>query len=62
MNFDEIYKFIGYCFVCLLIFYIVARSIRFQVGIIEGLVGKKTKAPSEVVADLSGNEIEEDSE
>ena len=43
MNFDELYKFLGYGLVCLLLFYIVSKSIRFQLGIIEGLVGIKDK-------------------
>ena len=38
MKFDELYKFIGYSVVCFLIFYIVVKSIRFQLGIVEGLV------------------------
>jgi hypothetical protein len=37
MKFDELYKFIGYSVVCFLIFYIVVKSIRFQLGIVEGL-------------------------
>ena len=47
MKFDELYKFIGYCIVCIFGFYIVARSIRFQLGIVEGLVGINKK-PKEV--------------
>ncbi len=38
---DEIYKLIGYGLVCLLIIYIVTKSIRFQLGVVEGLVGRK---------------------
>jgi hypothetical protein len=45
MQFDELYKFLGYSLVCLLVFYIAARSIRFQVGLIEGLVVGKKKEP-----------------
>jgi hypothetical protein len=45
MKFDELYKFLGYSLVCLLVFYIAARSIHFQVGIIEGLVVGKKKEP-----------------
>jgi hypothetical protein len=41
MQFDELYKFLGYGLVCLLLFYIAAKSLRFQLGIIEGLVGIK---------------------
>jgi hypothetical protein len=44
MQFDELYKFIGYGLVCLLLFFIIAKSIRFQLGIIEGLVGIKKDA------------------
>ena len=57
MQFDELYKFLGYGLVCLLIFYIAAKSIRFQLGIIEGLVGiKKDKKTT----DASGNQQSED--
>ena len=45
MKFDELYKFLGYSLVCLLLFYIAARSIRFQVGIIESLVVGRKKEP-----------------
>jgi hypothetical protein len=41
MKMDEIYKLIGYGLVCLLIIYIVTKSIRFQLGVVEGLVGRK---------------------
>jgi len=59
MQFDELYKFLGYGLVCLLLFYIVAKSIRFQLGIIEGLVGiKKDKKTT----DTSDNQTEEDDE
>jgi len=44
MQFDELYKFIGYGLVCLLLFFIIAKSIRFQLGLIEGLVGIKKEA------------------
>jgi len=48
MQFDELYKFLGYGLVCLLLFYIAAKSLRFQLGIIEGLVGiKKDKKPTD---------------
>jgi hypothetical protein len=43
MNFDGLYKFIGYSFVCLIIFFIVAKSIRFQISVIESLVGINKK-------------------
>lgn len=57
MQFDELYKFLGYGLVCLLIFYIAAKSIRFQLGVIEGLVGiKKDKKTT----DASGNQQSED--
>jgi hypothetical protein len=56
MKFDELYKFIGYSLVCLIGFYVVARSIRFQLGIVEGLVGiKKSKDVSGT--DISGTDI-----
>ena len=41
MHMDDIYKYIGYGLVSLLLFYVVTRSIRFQLGIIEGLMGIK---------------------
>ena len=43
MYFDGLYKFIGYSFVCLIIFFIVAKSIRFQISVIESLVGINKK-------------------
>ena len=61
MKFDELYKFIGYSLVCLIGFYVVARSIRFQLGIVEGLVGiKKPKDSSST--DISGNVQQTDEE
>ena len=56
MNFDELYKFIGYSFVCLLLVYIAAKSIRFQLGVIEGLVGHKKK---EIVVEKDDDKKEE---
>jgi hypothetical protein len=49
MNLDELYKLLGYGLVSLFILYIVAKSVRFQLGVVEGLVGytKKDKAPAE---------------
>jgi hypothetical protein len=41
MNFDEFFKYIGYTVVSILIFYLVAKSLHFQVRVIEGLVGMK---------------------
>jgi hypothetical protein len=46
MNLDEVYKMLGYGLVCLFIVYITAQSIRFQLGIVEGLVGRKTEKES----------------
>jgi hypothetical protein len=46
MNLDEVYKMLGYGLVCLFIVYIAAQSIRFQLGIVEGLVGRKTEKNS----------------
>ena len=58
MKFDELYKFIGYSLVCLLGFYIVAKSIRFQVRVVEGLVGINKKK----TVDVSGNNVSADDE
>ena len=61
MNFDELYKFLGYGLVCLLIFYVVSKSIRFQLGIIEGLVGiKKDKKTTDQAEDDDQDQAEED--
>jgi surfactin synthase thioesterase subunit len=61
MKFDELYKFLGYSLVCLLGFYIAARSIRFQVGLIEGLVVGKKKEPMKT-AKADKEDEEEDEE
>jgi hypothetical protein len=55
MQFDELYKFIGYGLVCLLLFFIIAKSIRFQLGIIEGLAGIKKDAGGSSNASCSSN-------
>jgi len=51
MKLDELYKFIGYGVVSFFILYIVVKSIRFQLGIVEGLTnnlrGKKPAAARE---------------
>lgn len=46
MNLDEFYKLLGYGLVSLFLLFIVAKSVRFQLGVVEGLVGytKKDKA------------------
>jgi hypothetical protein len=72
MNFDGLYKFIGYSFVCLIIFFIVAKSIRFQISVIESLVGinkkdstnqkESTVEGAEDVAEGEGEGYEEDYE
>jgi cadmium resistance protein CadD (predicted permease) len=62
MQFDELYKFIGYGFVSLLLLYIIAKSIRFQLGIIEGLVGIKKEASGSSNAPLKDEEDEEEEE
>ena len=66
MQFDELYKFIGYGLVCLLLFFIIAKSIRFQLGIIEGLAGiKKDAGGSSNASDSSSKaplEEEDDNE
>jgi hypothetical protein len=63
---DDLYKYIGYGLVSLLLFYIVTRSIRFQLGIIEGLVGikreKKTDEPTPEVKEQEQEEPEDISE
>jgi hypothetical protein len=62
MQFDELYKFIGYGFVSLLLLYIIVKSIRFQLGIIEGLVGIKKEASASSKAPLKDEEEEEEEE
>ena len=63
MQFDELYKFLGYGLVCLLIFYIVSKSIRFQLGIIEGLVGiKKDKKTTDQAKDEDDDDDEDEDE
>ena len=44
MKLDELYKFIGYSLVCLLMFYVAAKSVRFQLGVVEGWVGIKPQS------------------
>jgi len=46
MKMDEIYKMLGYGLVCLFIVYIVTKSIRFQISVVEGLVGRKENSPT----------------
>jgi len=60
MQFDELYKFIGYGFVSLLLLYIIVKSIRFQLGLIEGLVGIKKEASASSKAPLKDEEEEEE--
>ena len=60
MQFDELYKFIGYGFVCLLLLYIIAKSIRFQLGIIEGLAGIKKDSMDQKLSAAEGEEDEVD--
>ena len=47
---------------CLLGFYIAARSIRFQIGLIEGLVVGKKKEPMKTAKADDEDEEEEDDE
>lgn len=60
MKFDELYKFLGYCLVCLLILYIMARSVRFQLGLIEGLVGVKRPVEAQKSAEAEDEAEDED--
>ncbi len=66
MHFDDLFKYIGYGVASLVLFYLVAKSVRFQVGIVEGLVGRKKdkKAPAnvEVVEDELTEDEDEDEE
>lgn len=60
MNFDEFFKYIGYAVGSILIFYLVAKSLHFQISVIEGLVGmKKNKQPEPFQAE---EEEEDDDE
>ena len=43
MNLDEFYKLLGYGLVSLFLLFIVAKSVRFQLGVVEGLVGYTKK-------------------
>ena len=64
MQFDELYKFLGYGLVCLLLFYIAAKSLRFQLGIVEGLVGikKDKKTTDQAKQDQAKQDQSEDDE
>jgi hypothetical protein len=60
MKFDELYKFIGYGVVSIFLFYIAARSIRFQLSVVESLVGINKKPKTTTTDDTSENEVEEE--
>jgi hypothetical protein len=62
MNFDELYKMLGYGLVCLLVFYVAAKSIRFQLGVIEGLMGIKKKTDTAEAQDQAQAQDEDDDE
>jgi hypothetical protein len=65
MNLDEFYKLLGYGLVSLFLLYIVAKSVRFQLGVVEGLVGytKKDKAPAgQAQAEQAGQAAAEQAE
>jgi len=60
---DEVYRYIGYGLVSILLFYIATRSLRFQLGVVEGLVGiKKEKKPEEQKPKEDKREEEEEEE
>lgn len=40
----DFYKYIGYVVVGLVFFYLAVKSIRFQVGVLEGLCNRKSNA------------------
>jgi hypothetical protein len=47
MNSDDIYKFIGYAVVIIFLFYIVSKSLNFQLKIIEGMTAKEEQEERE---------------
>ena len=63
MKLDELYKFIGYGVVSFFILYIVVKSIRFQLGIVEGLTnnlrGKKPAATEQGQAEQEQGQAEQ---
>ena len=64
MKLDELYKFIGYGVVSFFILYIVVKSIRFQLGIVEGLTnnlrGKKPAATKQGQAEQEQTQAEQE--
>ena len=66
MKLDELYKFIGYGVVSFFILYIVVKSIRFQLGIVEGLTnnlrGKKPAATKQGQAEQEQGQAEQEAE
>ena len=59
MNFDEFFKYIGYTVVSILIFYLVAKSLHFQISVIEGLVGMKQNKQPEPFQEEEEEEFDE---
>ena len=55
MNWEELYKFLGYGLVSIFLLYLVAKSVRFQLGVVEGLVGYTTKKDKATVVELAAN-------
>jgi hypothetical protein len=62
MNLDELYKMLGYGLVCLLVFYVAAKSIRFQLGVIEGLMGIKKKTDTAEAQDQAQDQDDDEDE
>jgi len=66
MKLDELYKFIGYGVVSFFILYIVVKSIRFQLGIVEGLTnnlrGKKPADTKQGQAEQEQTQAEQEAE
>jgi hypothetical protein len=46
MKLDDLYKWLGYGLVSIFLFYIIAKSLKFQAGVVEGLVNLATSKPS----------------
>ena len=62
MKLDDFYKWLGYGIVCLLLLYVVSKSIKFQVGVVEGMVNlavgkKKTKEVAQTNGVAEANEV-----
>lgn len=58
MEFDDICKYIGIFIVSVLVIYVGAKSIRFQLGIVESFVGKIKKTQQRTDTDAQAVDID----